>query len=378
MTTVSKQKNLYLVSTPLNVLLAVAHASALSDRQVSELVLIDQRNIQNNLYLKALNAFEKTPFQNVEITSGSAKGTDKLAERKQVFLQLEQLVKRFKPDVVTVGSDRRIEFQYVMNLLNEESSKGVEGWYLDDGLYSYAGRPKHWFKDTVNSILKKLVYGFWWDEPKTVGASNWIDQAWLFHPEQAVSELKAKKCRTILTEWFTSPAVMDFSGHILNILGLSQEKLDEIQAVELILIIPHPDNIKKIEGYEENILNFLELAAKQNIRVAVKYHPRTGQLDPLCLVDRFKCLLIPSELAFEFVLPFLSPNSTVVGDVGTSLLTSGWLRPDVKCCAVIAEEDAYLSSFGKIYDDFGIERVRDFGSIIEKYNSSVNKERVHD
>ncbi len=372
MITSNKKKVLYLPSTPLNVLIAVAHATAFSEEQISQVVLIDQKSLDDNVYFNALNHWQDSPFESVDLTLGQAKGWDKVTERKGNFAKLAGLVNRFKPGVIAVGSDRRVEFQYVMHICQLKPS-ATEGWYLDDGLYSYAGRPYKWFKDAINSGLKKMSYGLWWQEPKTVGASNWIDQAWLFQPKHAVAALQAKQCHVIDPEWFTSDQVKGLSKAILSDYQVNDSVLQTLQSVGVFLLIPHPNNIKKMTGYEKRIFKFLAFLKQQGISVAVKYHPRTPQADPLKLVKEYNALLLPSGLAFEFILPFLKGQSHVIGDVGTALLTAQWLRPDLQITAVLAEDDEFQKTFKRIYEQLGLSMVTEFSSIqgLEKPNSDV-------
>ncbi len=357
-----KKKVLYLPSTPLNVLVSVAHASVFSEQQTSEIVLIDQKRLKNNLYYDALNAWKDTPFEKVSLTLGQAKGWRKIVERKRNFRELKCLFEGFQPDVIAVGSDRRVEFQYLMHLC-QHTNPAVEGWYLDDGLYSYSGRPYKSIKDGVNSLLKKISYGFWWQEPKTVGASDWIKRVWLFQPKYAMTILQAKNCETLEPKWFTSAQIKNFSKVVASTCQMHALELQMLGTVGVFLLIPHPNNIKKMSGYEGRIFKFLDSLKQKGISVAVKYHPRTVQEDPLGFIEKYGALLLPSSLAFEYVLPFLKQGAYIIGDVGTALLTAQWLRPDLNVFAVLAENDAFQASFKNIYAQLDLRVVAEFKDI---------------
>lgn len=362
MTLPLKKKVLYFPSTPLNVLVAVAHATAHSKEQISQIVLIDQKNRHDNVYFNALTQWKNSPFERVDLTLGIAKGWQKIAERKKNFATLSNLYEQFKPDVIAVGSDRRVEFQYLMHIAKSSSSK-VEGWYMDDGLYSYAGRNSHWLKDSVNTILKKVVYGLWWQEPRLVGTSDWITQAWLFKPEQSIKALNHKAKQVLRSTWFASPCVQALSRAIFYDFGMNTLALERLQKADVILLIPHPNNIKKMRGYPDRVLHFIENLKQQGKAVAIKYHPRTEGLDPLCLQKNNPFWVMPSSLAFEFVLPMLKSNAIVVGDVGTTLLTTQWLRPDIQSIAVLPEQNDFESEFKTLFLSFGVTVVSDFDSI---------------
>ncbi len=361
-----KKKVLYLPSTPLNVLVAVAHASAFSDEQISQIVLIDQKNRETNAYFKALKPWEGGLFKRVELTLGVAQGWQKIGERKKNFTMLASLFNQFKPDAIAVGSDRRVEFQYLMQL-GQLSSTVVEGWYMDDGLYSYAGRKSHWLKDSVNAALKKIVYGRWWQEPRLVGSSDWIQQAWLFQPEQSISALNHKTKRALPATWFTSSDVQALSRAIFCEFGLADKALEQLQKTDVVLLIPHPNNIKKMYGYSERITHFVEKLKEKGKTVAVKYHPRTEGLDPLFLRKNEQFWVVPSHLAFEFVLPSLPSKALVIGDVGTALLTTKWLRSDVQGVAVLPEHNPFESDFRTLFSSLGVTIVSDFNAVLDAY-----------
>lgn len=358
-------KVLYLPSTPLNTLVSVAHAVSQTSKQTSKLLLIDQSSDHNNVYFKALKNWKTSPFIAVEVMLGDSKGKQKLIQRNANFKRLAEFVKKFSADAIAVGSDRRIEFQYLMHLRREGVS-AVEGWYLDDGLYSYAGRPYHWLKDSINSILKKLTYGFWWEEPKTVGASSLIQQAWLFRPNIAIPELQVKALHAMPNEWFTHPAVLDFSHEVLECFGYDDNFTLLLKKIDVLILTPHPNNIMKMPGFKKRLEYLLVKLHKLNLNVAIKPHPKSMEEDFLSWQNEYQVSIIPSLLAFEFVLPMLKPSMKVVGDVGTSVLTAKWLRSDLEVGAVLNSESKFESRFEPILNKLEIPVHKDYEWVLEK------------
>ncbi|HEY9018790.1 hypothetical protein [Thiomicrospira sp.] len=336
---------LYMPSTPLNVLVSAALANARRETDQAELWLIDQKQLENNPYLQALQNWPQSPFKQIRILPGKAKGRAKLAERKANFGAISQGLKLFQPDVIAVGSDRRIEFQYAMHQLKKHQPV-AQGWYLDDGLYSYAGRPHHAIKDGINSFIKKLSYGLWWQEPKTVGASNWINQAWLFQPQQAVELLKRKPMHKLESNWFSAPEVQSLSQAVTNQFDL---KAGDLSQINYVIIISHPNNQLKMKDYARRIKRFVMQLSAQGKRIALKYHPRQEGEDALDLAESDLVMLIPSRLAFEFVLPLLPSGAMVLGDVGSVLLTTKWLREDLEPIAVLDDNDPFQQKFESIF-----------------------------
>lgn len=358
-------KTLYMPSTPLNVLVSSALAAQKSKQQpqaeTAELWLIDQKNTVDNPYAVALKNWQTSPFEKVQVFSGKPQGQTKLALRNQLFNELEAELVRFKPNSVAVGSDRRVEFQFVMHLLNKAHAK-VSGVYLDDGLYSYAGRPYHFIKDGVNSLLKKLAYGFWWREPKTVGASSWIDQTWLFAPGQAVELLKEKRVNQLLPEWFTTPEILALSHLVAQELKYDTTNLAHL---DVVMLIPHPNNIKKMPGYEKRIQKIVKTLSEQGKRLGVKYHPRTEAKDALQLESSGAQEIITAQMAFEFCLPLFNEECQVIGDVGTALLTCKWLRPDLKVTAILDENDLFQQRFISLTQSMDINVANQLEDIVK-------------
>lgn len=360
-----KRKVLYLPSTPLNLLVSVAHAVAHSAEQTAQLILIDQKDSEDNIYLKALKSWSASPFEQIDITLGQGKGRKKLQERKFNFAKLSGLIEGFPADAIAVGSDRRIEFQYLMHL-RTLSSNEVEGWYLDDGLYSYAGRPYGLIKDQVNSLLKKLAYGCWWKEPKTVGASEWIKRAWLFSPKNAVALIQKKSCYAISSEWFLSSNVSEFVSQVLEKFGLDSQVRKALESIDLFVLIPHPNNILKMDGYVPRLEVFLKKTQQLGLKVAVKYHPRSKGPDFLELKKHYDILLLPNDLAFEFIMPLLNSSTIILGDVSSALMTAKWLRADVAALAVLSESDSFAQQFRGMLEELGVEIVSEFDSVFER------------
>lgn len=364
------KKVLYLPSTPLNILVATAQALALKDVQESYIILIDQKNDQGNVYFQSLKAWLDSPYKLVRILPGKAKGFEKAQERKANFTVLKELLEEYRFDVVATGSDRRVEFQYTMHMLTQGVSNAgvVEGWYLDDGLYSYSGRKYHWYKDEFNKILKKLIYGLWWKEPSTVGASAWINKAWLFRPSKSIDELKSKDSQQLRSEWFISDALLQFNRIVCNRFGLDEKGLSKVQEASWFLLIPHPNNIAKMSGYKHRLKSFVSSLLNRGDKIAIKYHPRTEGSDPLNLATNANVTEVPAGLAFEFLLPFFIADCKVVGDVGTALLTAKWLRPDLQTYAVLSGDDDFQSSFNDIYEQLNVHIVSDYSLLIDEQN----------
>lgn len=341
-------KRLYLPSTPLNLLLSVAMALQAPKSVQAKLIYIDQREVKHNRFLETLRDWSGSPFVQADVLSGAAKGLAKLTERRANFAWLTKYLWDWMPAEVVVGSDRRIEFQYVMSLL--EQHQPAQGIYLDDGLYSYAGKPTTWFKSKLSQWLHRVIYGDWWQEPETVGASPWIKQAWLFQPAQAISPLQQKDLQRIEPEWLMTPVMRDFA----QALWRAFSRQTELPDCDVLLLLPHPNNVLKMPDYEPAVRRRLTQWLDQGKRVAVKYHPRVGDEDPWQLSVKTGVTLLPSALPTEVVYLLLPSGVTVAADVGTAVLTANWLRPDLSLQVELNSEDGFQARFLPIMRRLGI------------------------
>lgn len=353
------QSMLFMPSTPLNVLISAAVALQFPQAE-KRLWLIDQKRCQNNPYYQALLAWKETPFVEVQLFCAEAKGLiEKMHERRRNFAALQAGVEAAQPDIIAVGSDRRVEFQFAMHCLHRLGLK-PKGIYLDDGLYSYAGRASSLYKDGLNSLLKKLAYGLWWEEPGTVGASSLIEEAWLFKPVQAVAALHDKVHVELQSKWFNDARLAAFSLTVAEVLKVDIQHLSEL---DLLVMVPHPNNLVKMPGRAEQIKAYVKAQRVAGKRIGVKYHPRTASEDFLHLLDAGAETLLPAQLAFEFVLPVLKAGCTVVADVGTVLLTTKWLRPDLLSVAILDEQDGFQKQFASLFKTMGVAVVTEYEAV---------------
>lgn len=342
---------LYMPSTPLNTLMSVAHAASCQNLQNARLWLIDQKYTGQNPYYEVLNQSGLSLFDDIQCFEGKKIGLAKLQERYQFFKEFRELLADIMVTDIFVGSDRRIEFQFLMHWLSKKNPS-LKGHYLDDGLYSYAGKPRVWYKDTINSLVKKLLYGFWWQEPKTIGASDWINDVWVMDTGLLDPALKQKNLHQLAPELFVSSEVQKFSQQLLTFFG---EQIDTYQEIDTVIILPHPNNIKKMAGYEIKLKQLIQKTVSTGGNLAVKYHPRMGQDDALSLASLGVKKIIPTSIAFEFILPLLKKDAQLIADVGSVLFMAKKLRPDLKSLAILDKDDVFQRQFLKLFQRAGIQ-----------------------
>lgn len=319
--------HLFLASTPFNMLCAAMVAFELPEHEPAILGLIDQPEIPRD-FVAALNEWPDSPFKRIELLSNQAKGKQKRAIRQQGFANIDQLLSNFPADIIYTGNDRRIEFQYAMF-----KSVGALGKYLDDGTYSYIGRPTHWLKDQiVDNLIKKLSYGWWWSQPDTIGASKWVSTAILAFPNAAISELKAKQVEQ-LPQNLGRQEFTQLAGLCIKEQEISPSELKEIQAL---LLLPHRSVC------EQSTLDKLTYwLANQAAKMGFKHHPRTelksSEGDKKDWGIPASATQVPAGVPMEILLPLLNSDCHLAGDVSTALLTAKWLRPELSVTAFATE-----------------------------------------
>lgn len=330
---------LYLASTPLHILNAIAIASQ-QEQANAHLILIDQPDVEGNPYFELLSNWEDSPFQSVDIYQGRIKGLKaKLANRKAVFKKLDAIIKAIQPEKIYTGNDRRIEFQYAMHAQQKHNQNTATGVYMDEGTFTYVGR-----KDSasisdkyIDNSLKKLTYGFWWKNPITIGGSDWIKEVYAAFPEYVHTLLNGKSVKPLQPLYKDNLTVRDFCERIFLFFG---EDINTVSDLTTIFTLPHESIIERIPGYKESVETVLEALLSKNIKVGIKYHPRNTNPDILNAKDRSGITLLSHKVPFEAILPNLG-HCVIVGDVSSTLINSKFLKPD--CDAVsIANPDAPL------------------------------------
>lgn len=353
---------LFLVSTPLNLFVASGIAVAHADSMTPHLVFIDQSDIHDNPYINAAQHWPESPFHSVTVLPARAGKTgDKLKVRRKTFWQLEGLIHQLSPTRIYTGNDRRVEFQFAMHVASGVSST-LTGAYMDDGTFSYVGRTNKGLQDTlIDNLLKKLVYGFWWQQPVTVGSSNWISEAHVAFPQHVHPLLQNKDLHALGTECFCSAPVQALSKHLLADFAVY---VDALQRLDILFTLPHDSLIKDKNNYGRALTNVMEALQEQGLQIGIKYHPRHDPANDLKFTNLNNTHLLPQRLGFEAMLPLLG-NTTIIGDISTTLLSSKWLRPDLRSLSLVFSATPTDNDFLALFAKLEIPMVRDTETLMQ-------------
>jgi hypothetical protein len=320
-------KDLYIISSVFHLLIAAAVAASRPN------------NKANWVFIR----FNKKRFQDLQPCLLSLVGSEgqvlylddssnSVKQRKKNSEVLLNFAKESHISQVFVGNDRHVEFQFLAHFLKKEIPS-LRSIYLDEGLYSYIGRKASGAiaERIVDQALKRLVYGAWWQTPKTIGASDYIDEVWLAYPEQVCSILQSKVRTQLPLEGFESTL---FQGFIKCWGGLFDLPIN-LHKVDFILTITDEKNFAKFPGYEASIRDLVRSLIAEGHKVAVKYHPNANQQDLLRLaVISDQVSILPSGLPFEVLLPLLS-SATLIAEFSSTLITSRLLNPKMTVWSVV-------------------------------------------
>jgi len=334
---------LFFASTPLHIILSAA--VALTEQARCELVCIDQPPGSRNPYLALLDKWPHNPFACMLQLDRHTSFFSKLAVRKTNFAHLRKVVDRLKPQRVFTGSDRRVEFQYA--IARAKRAGKVTGVYLDEGTFSYISRSasRSIGDRYVDNCMKKLVYGTWWRNPPTTGASLWIDECRLFFPDKANAWLRRKPTKGLDPQLLLNATMQEFFARIIATQKLDSDKLSRVTHL---LTLPH----HSLAGAVNDYAMLVDRLQRKGAKVLVKYHPRSNASDYRGLDREHPWYRITGPLLFEALLASLPKTIMLIGDLSSTLLVARWLNPKMRIVAI--EDPQTATPYQSFLRDIGV------------------------
>ena len=347
---VAKSIDIYLVSSTLHFFWAFMLAKRFEDKRDSHLILIDQysnRPMQLWSYLTP----ENTPFiSQTKLEGRELGGFKKLRNRYKQFNWVSDFIKNNDVNRVWIGNDRSVLGQWFIKEAKQKSPSCV-ACFMDDGVFSYLGRSasQSFSERYLDSTFKKIIYGFWYDSPLTVGASKWIDEAWVMYPNNVSLPLKHKELVNILPDNECFKNLKD-----LSYVAFSSEKFDteKLNQIDVLITLPNHSLFSKHPDYNKSILNLIDVLKKNGLFVGVKYHPAAGKADLLNVQEK-GVWLIPSYMSFELLLPFLK-HSKIIGDLSTTLLMANYAGLKNGIYMLDVNKDSYSNKMVKLCSEVGV------------------------
>jgi hypothetical protein len=336
------ETTLLIATTPLTVLAGAAVALAQGGKW--HLVLIEDFPHASD-WLRLLAHWRDCPFSEVETLPGRAtearaatavagsglvrrwaRQSIKRDQRRVTFTRLRAIDAALAPARIMVGNDRRPETQFALHLASSRRN-ARSGSYLDDGLFSYVGdvHTRPLARTLIDAPLKRLVWGRWWQSLPLVGTSRWIDEAWLALPQRALDQSPTRIRRALPQAACRSRALSRLAVLAWRQFGGARPA----PRLHRVLALPHSNLLVREPDAVARLREQLAQCSARGETLAVKYHPRELQADPLTL-ENAGAYLLPTAIAFELLLPLLVHGGSVFGQASTALLAARWLRPDLQ------------------------------------------------
>lgn len=344
-----KQAHFFLVTTPLHLIVSLAIVSV-QKIENAHLIFSSQSSEVGNPYYTLLKSWKENPFKSVKIFYRPTRIFKKYKTRKVTFRSLECMIEKYRPSHIYVGNDRNIDFQYCMLL----SAPGTIGYYMDEGLNTYVGSEPmslSFYGKYINRYIRRMLYGFWWEKPDTIGSSKWISVVYASHPELIHPLLKIKEVKSLSLAYWKSSGLIQFSKALVNDIA----KGFDVSSFDVIITLPSHSILLANPRYQAIIKQQIDWYLRSHKIVAVKYHPRLGEKDILNIGALQGATLLPNQLPFEAILPMLKAGVIVVSDISTTLITTRLLRPDANARAIDHGTNQINNKIYSLYQSLGIK-----------------------
>jgi len=341
--------NYYFISSPLHLCIAVNIAiENYGEQHVA--VFISKNPVASDAYATAVN-HRRDIFDEVVILAAD-QGYREILLRKKKYVLLEKIFSKPEAMRIFTGNDRRSEFQYAMYIARKYHPQ-VEGVYMDDGAISYAGhksinRIQHRY---IDPLLKKLILGKWWKKSLTVGATDWVDSAYVAFPDAVHPLLKKKKLIKLDADIFKSERFMIFAA---DFLGADVRLRRFLSQSQVIVTLPHEAAFLAEKAVYKQ-LNEMLCRFYRCTQITIKGHPRAKDIDAVQAVFP-DVTVLGKDIGMEFLLPFLSDRCLVIGDISTTLLTAKWLRPDLTVIAITVDK-TFNEQLTHLYEKLAIKTI---------------------
>jgi hypothetical protein len=318
-----KPTDLYLVSSTLHFFWAWLLAFKNKPHRNAHLWLIDQYSDKPMAFVPFIDQVE-SPFVDWKLFDGREKGgLEKLKLRRKLFGEVRTWAKGHLIERVFIGNDRSVFGQYTIKTLKQNSQKNGQhctACFLDDGVFTYLGRAasQSWSEKYLDALAKKLMFGFWYDSPATVGASKWIDEAWMMYPNEANGLLNNKSRHDF---GLTRDDLSAFQPIAELLIKQHAPDLLTTKAPDVLIALPNYYLIKATPDYPVRLAQLITNLQQQGLRIAVKYHPAAQGKDLLNLAEKFGVQCLNDQLSFEVLLAYWQDQSVgFIGDLSTTTL----------------------------------------------------------
>lgn len=319
--------NYFFVSSPLHLLFS-SNIALCHETDENIVVLMPREARQFSPFADVL-AQDKSIFSDV-ISFETGNRSGKHAERRRRMAVIRETLTKNPADRIFTGTDRRIEFQYAMSV-GSGINPGLVGIYVDDGMATYLGHKSmhniaHRY---IDPLAKKLLYGWWWKNPITIGSSSWINEVRVAYPELVHESLKSKKVVPIDKEVFRDPRFTALCERLLRFRNVDDQGIRDI---DVIVVLTHESFYPDADAHLDNLVRAVA-QHDSSLKIAVKPHPRSEKAE-LWRKLYPDILFLDSKVSMELFLPLVKEQCVIIGDISSALFTANWFGENRHVVAV--------------------------------------------
>lgn len=237
---------------------------------------------------------------------------------------LKQVLSQNKIDGILIANDHSPVCQYTLYWM-EKHGLSCKCFYLDDGAASYASNPRKPY--SLLKLLKyKVSYGWWYKAPGDFGASEWVDGGYVFNIGLAKHQIRSLKVVKELQFLPLNSTKKSLIKKVYQLVNFELKKLEGIKYLIVFDLISHA--IKFQPDYLQKMLTIISsLQAHSPGTIAVKLHPREKEQNIHLFSEN--TLLLPTELPFELIIPFLDNKVIILGGTSTAIMDAALLKPEL-------------------------------------------------
>ncbi len=341
-------RSLFIASTSYQVILA--HLLAADSAVCPEdSVLVLKHRVQQNFrdFFQALRGDPDTPFREVLFLDRPAhyKRRQRAWQDRRRLSTLRQLLAAVKPEQLFLFNEDALD-QY---LARGMGAYGGRVFAVEDGAvaYSAAGR-----RITRSEAFKnKLAFGPRTGNIRVEGGSRYIDAFFAVYPDLLRPELGYKPSHALPRRDGALFDGLSWPRDYLKRLGIN---LEDVRCDGL-FALARTSNFKALPDHRTRMRQAVFDTSAAPGRYAISYHPSEKKRDVLDVGSHGIKLIhhaVPAELIYLFNRGRLH---TVVGDIGTSLMTARWLLPRARVVSLMKSLEMNDPPFERTLRAIGVE-----------------------
>ena len=343
---------LFIVSTPRHLYQAIA----LACNSINPNAYLFVSGLEHGTrLLDACSEKGVSPFKKVHFLD---KSTSNSKSSRQFFKSIQSeignFIRQHPIDHVYFGNDFKPLTQWIMYCAKAERPH-CQITYMDEGIasYFYAFNKSRKILEWFEGRLKSITYGSWYERPKVLGSSKYVDNGLFTFPDQIQEEYRKLEIGSFPSNYFSHARVKKFIEFVVQ----DQDLKDKILNIDVLILLPSMNLVDTVYKDIRILRKLLEDFKKKNLVVGIKYHPKDK--DGNAVLDAGnQFTIVPTYLPAEIVFSLIDDDAIIIGDVSSALFSAKWLLPKSKIFALIPESSTITDSRLPLFKNIGVEILR--------------------